>query len=77
MPAPVAGEEDLNRCSIGIKYNGRLSDRQLRPLLLALLLDLRDKFPTAKILAKSEYDRHHIQVRDDMNQLRREMSDFE
>ena len=76
MPKPAAGQEDLNRCSIGIKYNGTLSDRQLRPLLIALLLDLRDRYPDAKILAKDEYDRWHINVRDDMNQLRRGLSDF-
>lgn len=76
MPKPLAGQEDLNKCSIGIKYNGKLSDRQLRPLLISLLLDLRDQFPNAKILAKDEYDRWHIHVRDDINQLRRELSDY-
>ena len=76
MPKPLAGQEDLNRCSIGIKYNGMLSDRVLRATLLALLLDLRDHFPEAKILAKDEYDRWHVKVRDDMNQLRRELSDY-
>ena len=77
MPKPSCGEEDLNRCSIGIKYNGSLTDPRLRPLLVDLLLDLREHFPDAKILAKDEYDRWHIKVRDDMNQLRRELSDYQ
>ena len=76
MPKPSCREEDLNRCSIGIKYNGSLTDPRLRPLLIDLLLDLREHFPDAKILAKDEYDRWHIKVRDDMNQLRRELSDY-
>ena len=76
MPKPICGEEDLNRCSIGIKYNGSLSDPRLRPLLIDLLLDLRDHYPSAKILAKDEYDRWHTNVRDDINALRRELSDY-
>ena len=66
----------LDACSIGIKYNGKLTDVKLRPQLIDLLLDLRNQFPDAKILAKDEYDRYHIKVRDDMNQLRRELSDL-
>lgn len=77
MPKPRCGEEDLNRCAIGIKYNGNLTDPRLRPLLIDLLLDLREHFPDAKILAKDEYDRWHIKVRDDMNQLRRALSDYQ
>ena len=76
MPKPICGEEDLNRCSIGITYNGSLSDPRLRPLLIDLLLDLRDHYPSAKILAKDEYDRWHTNVRDDINALRRELSDY-
>ena len=94
MPKPTCGEEDLNRCSIGIKYNGDLArDLELSTLnsstdsklytlnsklakLIALLLDLRDHYPSAKILAKDEYDRWHTNVRDDMNALRRELSDY-
>ena len=76
MPKPTCGEEDLNRCSIGIKYNGSLSDPRLRPLLIALLRDLRDHYPSAKILGKDEYDRYHIHVSDEMNKLRSELSDF-
>ena len=66
----------LDACSIGIKYNGKLTDVKLRPQLINLLLDLRSQFPEAKILAKDEYDRYHTKVRDDMNQLRRELSDL-
>lgn len=69
--------ERLNACSIGIKYNGSLTDPKLRPLLIDLLLDLREHFPDAKILAKDEYDRWQIKVREDMNQLRRELSDYQ
>ena len=94
MPKPTCGEEDLNRCSIGIKYNGDLArDLELSTLnsltnsklytlnsklakLIALLLDLRDHYPSAKILGKNEYDRYHIHVSDEMNQLRRELSDY-
>ena len=76
MPAPARGAEDLNQCSIGIKYNGKLSNSRLRPLLIALLLHLRDRHPDAKILAKDEYDRYQIKVRSDMNGLRRELSDW-
>ena len=76
MPKPPQGQEDPNQCAIGIKYNGKLSDRVLRPLLISLLLDLRDHYPEAKILGLSEYDRYHIKVSDDMNQLRRELSDY-
>lgn len=45
-------------------------------LPVALLDTLRVHYPNAKILAKNEYDRYHIRVRDDMNALRRELSDF-
>ena len=68
--------ERLNACSIGVKYNGKLSDPRLRPLLLALLNELHQYYPEVTILAKSEYDRYHIRVRKDMNQLRRELSDM-
>ena len=68
--------ERLNACSIGVKYNGKLSDPRLRPLLLALLNELHQYYPEVNILAKSEYDRYHIRVREDMNQLRRELSDM-
>lgn len=77
MPKPSNGEEDLNRCAIGIKINGSLSDPILRSLLIDLLLDLREHFPDAQILAKDEYDRWHINVRYDMNDLRRELSDYQ
>jgi len=76
MPKPSRGDDDLNACGIGIKYNGSLTDPQLRPLLVQLLLDLLEHYPDAKILAMDEYDRWHIKVRDDMNQLRRELSDY-
>lgn len=80
MLKPTCGEEDLNRCSIGIKCNGTLRPEtcnlKLRAQLISLLLDLRDHYPSAKILGKDEYDRHHIHVSDEMNALRRELSEF-
>ena len=76
MSKPVCGQEDLNKCCIGIKFNSKLSDPRLRPLLLALLNELHQYYPEVNILAKSEYDRYHIRVRKDMNQLRRELSDM-
>ena len=73
--------ERLNTCSIGIKYNGSLKretcNLKLRALLLALLNELRLRFPDAVILALNEIKpgtRHIIRVRDDMNDLRRELS---
>ena len=76
MSKTAYGQEDLNKCSIGIKFNGKISDPRLRPLLLALLNELHQYYPEVTILAKSEYDRYHIRVREDMNQLRRELSDM-
>lgn len=49
---------------------------QRMALPVALLDTLRVHYPNAKILAKNEYDRYHIRVRDDMNALRRKLSDF-
>jgi len=86
MSKPVCGQEDLNKCSIGVKYNGKLSDPRLRPLLLALLNELRNRNPVAAIFALNEIrpetrhlkheTRGFIRVREDMNQLRRELSDM-
>ena len=75
MPMPTSGAEDLNRCRIGIKYNGKHTDPRLRRFLIALLLNLRDRYPDAKILAMDEYDRHRIKVRCDMNSLRKELGE--
>ena len=72
--------ERLNACSIGVKYNGSLEPGtltfELRAKLIRLLVELRSRYPEVTILAKSEYDRYHIRVREDMNQLRRELSDM-
>lgn len=81
IQGPIYDPDKYNRCSIGIKYNGKLSDRKLRPLLIHLLLDLRKHFPEAKILGVSEIDGRelyckNIIVSDAMNVLRREMSDL-
>ena len=75
MPKLTCRNEDLNKCSIGIKYNGNLTDPMLRSLLIDLLLYLSIRFPEVKILAKNEYDPRHIKVRNDMNGIRRELSE--
>ncbi len=73
--------ERLNAFSVGIKYNGSLKREtcslKLRALLLALLNELRSRYPDAAILALNEIKpgtRRIIRVRDDMNDLRRELS---
>ena len=85
MPKPTCGEEDLNRCSIGIKYNGSLKpgtlNVELKAKLIRLLVDLRSRFPEAKILDVAELDvkelySKNIIVSDSMNVLRRELSDY-
>lgn len=80
MSKTAYGQEDLNKCSIGVKYNGSLEPGtltfELRAKLILLLVELRSRYPEVTILAKSEYDRYHIRVRKDMNQLRRELSDM-
>lgn len=82
------GIERLNAFSVGIKYNGSLKreacNLKLRALLIALLNELRSRFPDAAILALNEIKletrnlkhgtRSFIRVRDDMNALRRELS---
>lgn len=90
MPKPTCGEEDLNRCSIGIKYNGSLEpgtlNLELRAKLIELLAELRSQWPSANILGVSELG---LQVRDQriiscrhlcpshaMNQIRRTLSDL-
>lgn len=69
-------KEDLNKCYSVVKYNGMLADVRLRPMLLALLLDLSAHYhyPDAMILAQSEHDWFHVHVRDDINCLRSEFS---
>lgn len=82
--------ERLNACSVGVKYNGSLKretcNLKLRALLLALLNELRSRYPEAAIFALNEIrpetrhlkheTRGIIRVRKDMNQLRRELSDM-
>ena len=90
MPKPTCGEEDLNRCSIGIKYNGSLEpgtlNLELRAKLIELLAELRSQWPSAKILGVSEIGfgtlnfepgtRGVIRPSDAMNQIRRTLSDL-
>lgn len=90
MSKPVCGQEDLNKCSIGVKYNGSLEPGsltfELRAKLIRLLFELRSRYPEAAIFALNEIrpetrhlkheTRGIIRVRKDMNQLRRELSDM-
>ncbi len=72
--------ERLLSCSIGIKYNGSLNlstcNPSQRSSLVELLLNLRSHFPMAKILATNEIDGDHIKAREDMNQLRKDLSNY-
>ena len=90
MPKPTCGEEDLNKCSIGIKFNGSLEsgtlNLELRARLIHLLVELRSHFPDAKILGVSELglevrDQRIVSSRrlcpnDAMNSIRRTLSDL-
>lgn len=75
----------LNACSICIKFNGSLKpgtcNLKQRTLLIRLLVELRSRFPDAKILGLSELDgrelyHRNIIVSDAMNVLRKELSDL-
>lgn len=82
--------ERLSQCSIGIKFNGSLKpetlNRELRALLIRLLVTLRSRFPAAKILGLSELvpetknlkpgTRGVIRPSDAMNRIRRTLSDL-
>lgn len=48
----------------------------LRAMLVGLLLNLRSNYPDAVILAKKEYGRYHSNIHEDMNALRRELSNL-
>lgn len=90
MSKTAYGQEDLNTCSIGVKYNGSLEPGsltfELRAKLILLLVELRSRYPEAAIFALNEIrpetrhlkheTRGIIRVRKDMNQLRRELSDM-
>jgi len=90
MSKTAYGQEDLNTCSIGVKYNGSLEPGsltfELRAKLIRLLFELRSRYPEAAIFALNEIrpetrhlkheTRGIIHVRKDMNQLRRELSDM-
>ena len=72
---PGAFLDNYNVCSIGIQYNGALSNPLLRAVLIDLIVDLRSRFPEAKILEVSEIDGKDIRPNTEMNRLRRELSD--
>ena len=67
--------DNYNVCSIGIQYNGALSNPLLRAVLIDLIVDLRSRFPDAKILGVSEINGKEIRPSAEMNRLRRELSD--
>ena len=67
--------DGYNVCSIGIQYNGTLSNPLLRAVLIDLIVDLRSHFPDAKILSVSEIDGKDIRPSAKMNRLRRKLSD--
>ncbi len=77
---------DYNAFSIGIQYNGSLeedlkfmvssSNHSQLSSLVDLIVELRSHFPEAKILGVSEIDGKDVKVRDDMNQLRLQLSDL-
>ncbi len=71
--------DDLKLYTLNSATDFKLStlDSQRMALLLALLNELRSRFPDAAILALNEIKhgtRSFIRVRDDMNALRRELS---
>ncbi|MCR4847816.1 MAG: hypothetical protein K5920_03060 [Bacteroidales bacterium] len=68
--------DNYNVCSIGIQYNGALSNPILRAVLIDLIVDLRSHFPDAKILGVSEIDGKDLRPCAKMNRLRRELSDY-
>ena len=95
IEGPIYDRDKYNKCSISIRYCGSLlphawlidpntsckSVMQQRAALLQLLVDLRSRFPDAKILGVSELDGKEIYskniiVSDSMNVLRSELSDM-
>lgn len=76
MPSQLRSFDNFNACAIGILLNGSLPDESLRPALINLIVELRSHYPEAKILGVSEIDGKDVKVRDDMNQLRLQLSDL-
>ena len=90
IQGPIYERNKYNRCSISIHYCGSLElgtiNYELREKLIRLLVDLRSRFPDAKILATNEFlpetvnSKHgphsSITVSNSMNLLRRELSDM-
>ncbi len=70
----VFDQRDYNASSIGIQFNGELTDEVMRTMLIDLLVDLRLEFPSAKILGVCEIDGKSIKPNDEMNRLRLELS---
>ena len=90
IQGPIYDRNKYNRCSISIHYCGSLEpgslDYEVREKLIRLLVELRSRFPDAKILATNEFitetvnSKHgphgSITVSNSMNLLRRELSDM-
>lgn len=75
--------QQLQATSIGIKYNGSLSEILQLPTLnsqltslIWLLLELRSRYPQAKILALSEINGKDIYPSAEMNAFRFTLSDY-
>ena len=85
IEGPIYNRDKYNECAISIHYCGSLEpgtmNSELRAKLIRLLVELRSRFPDAKILGVSELDGKapyykNIIVRDTMNLLRRELSEL-
>ena len=85
IEGPVYDPDKYNRCAISIRYCGSLEPEtlnfELRAKLIRLLVELRSRFPDAKILGVSELDGKapyykNIIVSDTMNLLRRELAEL-
>lgn len=66
------GTSPLGRIELPV----RALNLELRARLIGLLLSLRSNYPDAVILAKKEYGRYHSNIHEDMNALRRELSNL-
>ena len=95
IEGPIYDPDKYNECAISIHYCGSLEpgtlrsamplgsskNFELRAKLIRLLVELRSRFPDAKILGVSELDGKapyykNIIVSDTMNLLRRELSEL-
>ena len=85
IEGPIYNRDKYNECAISIHYCGSLEpvtlNSELRAKLIRLLVELRSRFPDAKILGVSELDgkapyNKNIIVSDTLNVLRKQLSDL-